>query len=190
MSRLNSVDEDLVLAAAFASGPLAPLPSPSFASPESAVDAPYLVSDVSEIDSPVAVSPLAPSAASAASCGFGVPARLGSSLSSMTKAASKTAGSGFTGASAVSAVVLPGGRFPVAVPFLREVEAVVPGALEPMPDLACSSAMPRSMAPRSLCYDCERLMAEVTAASANWGDQLLRTWNMMVPRLGLVSTRT
>jgi hypothetical protein len=70
----------------------------------------------------------------------------------MTKAASKTAGSGFTGASAKSLLApLAPARFPVPVPFLREVDAVRDGAALLMFAFACSSAMLRSIAPRSLC---------------------------------------
>lgn len=82
--------------------------------------------------------------------------RLGSSLSSMTKAASKTAGSGFGANSdaSVDAFLVRAGRLAAARPSLRRED--------PDPDLddvvlsdtvfcrACSSAMVRSMAPLSL----------------------------------------
>lgn len=91
--------------------------------------------------------------------GLGDAARLGSSLSSMTKAASKTAGSGFGAEStAASADGFLGrvGRPPVARAPLRrrdDAEPDLDGVLlsEMVFCRACSSAMVRSMAPLIFC---------------------------------------
>lgn len=87
--------------------------------------------------------------------GAGVPVRLGSSLSSMTKAASKIAGSGLGAPLSVISVegFLARGRRPAALASLLrdEVEPDREGvALSPDFRRACSSAMVRSIAPRSL----------------------------------------
>lgn len=90
--------------------------------------------------------------------GAGVPERLGSSLSSMTKAASKTAGSGFGAAESVISAdgFFCRGRRPAGLASLLrdDVDPDLEGvALSTAFWRACSSAMVRSMAPLILCAE-------------------------------------
>lgn len=122
--------------------------------------------------------------------GLGVPARLGSSLSSITKAASKMAGSGFGAASPASASgFLDRDRLPAPPSPARDAEEADLAMGEPASRAfcwrACSSAMVRSMAPLIRCnwgnhgqlakHVLLRVLLSIVRVHRHWGSHLLGT---------------